>query len=505
MSIRNKLLAYCRACYPCIGIETTEEQLAMADVLYVAEKTGKSVVSWTATSGARMVSPRLQEFSDTSYPTALAQIRERNAIYVLFDYPGLPWEIDPVLTRSFRELLNWAPSEGSMVVVVTPKVTTHPTITNSMVIIDYQLPDEDALKKIVEEICSSAGIEIPMDIYTVISALSGLSTAEASNALALSFAEKGKIDTQILFREKVLAVKKSGLLEIIETDKVGLDGIGGLQNIKNWIRIRSRGFSREAKEYGLNFPKGILITGVPGTGKSLASKAVGRILGFPTLRMDMGAMFNSLVGESERTIRNALALADAMAPCVVWIDEIDKGLSGSSGSGSSDSGVSRRVFGTIVSWMQERDRPVFLVATANDVTALPSEFLRKGRWDEMFAVDIPTLEERMQIAQIHLQKRNRTWDATHITLIAEATDGFTGAEIEAVIVDAMYSAFDEDREVTIEDVLVSARKTIPLSVTAKEKIDDIRKWAKGRAVMAGITENINSNPTTSAATRRFAN
>jgi SpoVK/Ycf46/Vps4 family AAA+-type ATPase len=290
-------------------------------------------------------------------------------------------------------------------------------------------------------------------------------------------------------------VKKSGLLEIAEPDQRGLDAVGGLNVLKAWIMKRKRSYTPAAEAYLLPPPKGVLIVGVPGTGKSLSAKAIGTALGVPTLRLDIGALFNSLVGESESRTRAALNLAEALAPCVVWIDEVDKGLAGASGSGAGDSGVTKRVFGTIITWMQERKRPVFLVATANDVTNLPPEFLR--RWDEIFAVDLPTEEERAAIFYIHLQKRKRMPLAqrfniatdTRASLAITATEEFTGSEIEKVIEAAMYDAFDEDgREFTIDDIISAARRTTPLAQTAKEKIDAIRDWAKTRATWASSKE-----------------
>jgi SpoVK/Ycf46/Vps4 family AAA+-type ATPase len=261
-----------------------------------------------------------------------------------------------------------------------------------------------------------------------------------------------------------------------------LSGIGGLDEMKSYLKERSDSYGPEAEAYRLDAPEGILIVGVPGTGKSLTAKAVGTVFKVPTIKMDMGSLFNSLVGESESRTREALKLAEAMAPCVVWIDEIDKGLAGASGSGSNDSGVTKRVFGTIITWMQERKRPVFLVATANDVTSLPPELIR--RWDEIFAVDLPNRIEREEIFNIQLRKRGRMKMVVD-RLMIDATEGFTGSEIERVVKAAMFTAFsDSRREFNSTDMIAAARKTTPLSVTMKEKVDDIRKWAKTRARFA---------------------
>ena len=356
---------------------------------------------------------------------------------------------------------------------------------------DYALPSKDDLKGIAEAIAKSAGKKFNGDAEDVLRALSGLSTTEAENALALSMVEAKKFCPEIISREKVQGVKKSGLLEIVEPDPRGLDAIGGLDVLKNWITKRKRAFTKEAQEYGLPAPKGIMLVGVPGSGKSLSAKAIGIALSVPTVKLDIGALFNSLVGESEARTRDALKLAEAMAPCVLWTDEIEKGLAGSSGSGSGDSGVTKRVFGTVISWMQERKRPVFLVATANDISGLPPELLRKGRFDEIFAVDLPNDDERTAIFKIHLNKRKRTVLAEQMepgSVPVLSTEGFTGSEIENVIEEAMFNAFDEGRDITMTDLMDAAVATTPLSQTAKEKIEAIREWAKNRARFASTVK-----------------
>jgi SpoVK/Ycf46/Vps4 family AAA+-type ATPase len=312
----------------------------------------------------------------------------------------------------------------------------------------------------------------------------------------LSVIEKGDFDPVVIYREKTKAVKKSGLLDIAEADPRGLDAIGGLDALKSWIKRRRRVWSDEARAFGLPQPKGILLIGVPGTGKSLSAKSIGTALGVPTLRLDVGSLFNSLVGESEARTRDALKLAEALAPCVLWIDEIDKGLAGSGGSGGGDSGVTKRVFGSIISWMQERRRSVFMVATANDVTGLPPELLRKGRFDEIFAVDLPSHEERVAILAIHLKGRQRDPKKFDLEAIADVTDTFTGSEIEACLDEGLFAAFDEGGELETSHLLAAAGSIVPLAVTAKEQIEGIRAWAKSRARFASTRPDESTTPKT---------
>lgn len=485
--MKQRLILYMKAAFPGVAVQTAEEKRIGADILGAAKEAGKALVQWTATEGMKNVFPATKAIQNTEDPVAALAQRLPNTVYMFCDLANFPFDRDPILPRALRDLLTWAPSEGSCIIIVGPSFRPHPTLEKLIVVTDYALPSKDDLKGIAESIAKSAGKKFNGDAEDVLRALSGLSTTEAENALALSIVESGKFCPQIIYREKVAGVKKSGLLEIVDPDPRGLDAIGGLDVLKGWITKRKRAFTKEAEEYGLPAPKGIMLVGVPGSGKSLSAKAIGTALGVPTVKLDIGALFNSLVGESESRTRDALKLAEAMSPCVLWTDEIEKGLAGASGSGSGDSGVTKRVFGTVISWMQERRRPVFLVATANDISGLPPELLRKGRFDEVFAVDLPNDDERTAIFKIHLKKRKRDALAETITpssVAIKTTDGFTGSEIENVVESAMFEAFDEGRDITMTDLMDAAVATTPLSVTASEKIDAIREWASTRARFA---------------------
>ena len=251
--------------------------------------------------------------------------------------------------------------------------------------------------------------------------------------------------------------------------------------LKEWLIRRSGAFGRAAKAYGLPAPKGLLIVGIPGTGKSLTAKATAGAFGLPLLRLDMGCVFGGLVGQSEANLRSVIQTAEAIAPCVLWIDEIEKGFSGSKSNGSTDGGTSSRVFGSFLSWMQEKDKPVFVVATANDVSQLPPEFLRKGRFDEMFFVDLPEALERAQIWDIVIKHHGRKPTDFDTVVLSRACEQFTGAEIEAVFIDAMHEAFAEGREPLPKDILAAMTNTVPLANLMDGQIGALRHWAKGRA------------------------
>jgi SpoVK/Ycf46/Vps4 family AAA+-type ATPase len=314
-------------------------------------------------------------------------------------------------------------------------------------------------------------------------AASGLTTIEAENAFALSVIEGKVIAPAIIAREKAQAVKKNGLLEIIETND-SLESIGGLDVLKTWLLKRKDAFGKRAIEYGLPTPKGLLIIGIPGTGKSLTAKATAKVFGVPLLKLDAGRIFAGLVGQSEANLRSVIQMAEAIAPCVLWLDEIEKGLAGSKSSGATDGGTSARVFGSFISWLQEKRAPVFVVATANDVAQLPPEMLRKGRWDDLFFVDLPNQCEREAIWQIQIAKYERDPKDFDIVQLARATDGLTGSEIESAFTEALYSAFDEAKEPTDLTIAQVLTEFVPLSKLMAEQISGMRNWAKGRARLA---------------------
>jgi SpoVK/Ycf46/Vps4 family AAA+-type ATPase len=336
----------------------------------------------------------------------------------------------------------------------------------------------------------------------LIDSAKGLTTQEAESAFSLAIVEpkeEGKDgpqlwDPKIVMREKCLALRKNGILEYIAVGEGGMGMIGGLDNLKEYVAPLQRAFTPAALEFGLTWPKGILLVGPPGAGKSLGAKAISSTLNMPLLKLDMGRIFQSLVGSSEANIRLAIRVAEAIAPCILWLDEIEKGVSGAS-AGALDSGVSARVLGTLLTWMQEKQTPVFVYATANDVTMLPPELLRKGRFDEMFSVDIPTPRERKEILDIHIRKRGRGQiigtGGNKIDLdqfSGEVTDGFTGAEIEGAIEQALRVAFHNNRDLNSIDLMDAFDSTSPISKTMQERLDAIRKWCAARTRPANRKE-----------------
>ena len=338
------------------------------------------------------------------------------------------------------------------------------------------------------------------EAQALVRAAQGLTLTEAENAFAKGIVNDGVLngsDISLVLKEKQQLIRKSGNLEFYPSD-LKLSEVGGLQNLKHWLLLRGKAFSSQATGFGLPSPKGVLLLGAPGCGKSLTAKAIANSWQMPLLRLDFGKIFSGLVGSSEENMRRALKVAEGISPAVLWIDEIEKGLAGGT-SGTSDGGTGARVFGTFLTWMQEKTSTVFVVATANRIDALPPELLRRGRFDEIFFMDLPTPGSRAEILQIHLKKRNRPIEKFDINQLVSATESFSGAELEHVIVEGLFAAYHENRELETRDILNAIKSTIPLSVTYAEELKRIREWSKTRARPADTSEK--GAPSTPRATR----
>ncbi len=312
----------------------------------------------------------------------------------------------------------------------------------------------------------------------------GLTQDEAEKVYRKAQVTAGRLteeEVNVVLTEKKQLIRRNGILEYIDVDET-IDSVGGLEELKRWLHQRSNAFTERAREYGLPQPKGMLILGIPGCGKSLIAKTTSRLWGLPLLRLDMGRVYDgSMVGRSEANLRNALKTAESISPVILFIDELDKSFAGSGGSADSDGGTSSRIFGSFLTWMQEKSSPVFVMATANRVERLPGEFLRKGRFDEIFFVDLPTKEERQDIFKIHLSKRRREIERFDLEQLSTVSEGFSGAEIEQAVIASMYEAFAQDREFTQLDIIAAVKSTMPLSKTMNEQVTALRDWARQRA------------------------
>ncbi len=484
-----------RARYPILAVQSWEEERVMTNLQAVADNLGKTLMEWSITRGLlryrAAMSPKTEGKKGTRDPVVvLREILDISepAIIVLKDFDGFFKE--SAVKRGLRDLALALRFTYLSVVILAPPFTIPRELEKDLTIVDFPLPSleelEDLVKRIEAEVSQSTDFQITRveeERRRILEAALGLTLAEAENVFAKTLVKTGRLGQEqipIIFSEKRQIVRKSGLLEYVDV-KESIDAIGGLENLKHWLLQRRIAFTERAREFGLPTPKGLLLTGVQGCGKSLSAKAVAALYRMPLLRLDMGAIFGSYVGESESQIRQALSLAQSVSPCVLWIDEIDKGLGGLKGSGSSDSGTTQRVFGTLVTWMQENDKPVFVVATANNITVLPPEILRKGRFDEIFFVDLPDAKSRRGIFAIHLSRLKRDPAAFDVRALAELTDGFSGAEVEAAVIAGLFRALAEDRELETGDISAAIAETFPLSFTMREEINRIRDWAKGRA------------------------
>jgi hypothetical protein len=481
------LTTYLRAGYPGLAVVSSEEARAEAEVASVCAALGRRLHAWSSTEGLVDTS----EARITACPDPLDMLQILDGLFAAEDprhvvlLRDLQLHLDasdPMLVRRLKDILRLAKSKGHTILLLGCRLKLPPELDREITRIDFSLPGIEPLGAVLDGIVDSAGLPDPDPALreAALQSALGLATTEAENAFALSVVETGGISAPVIAREKARTLKRSGLVEVVEAT-TALGEIGGLARLKDWLQGRRGAFSASAKGYGLPAPKGLLIVGIPGTGKSLTAKATASAFGLPLLRLDMGRVFGGIVGQSEANLRAVIQTAEAIAPCVLWIDEIEKGFSGSQSSGSSDGGTSSRVFGSFLSWMQEKDQPVFVVATANDVSKLPPEFLRKGRFDELFFVDLPDARERAAIWDIVIARHGRQPGDFDSAALSRACEQFTGAEIEAVFVDALHEAYAAGREPGPKDILDAMTNTVPLAKLMDGQIAALRNWAKGRA------------------------
>ncbi len=502
--VRDELRVYVRARYPALWLTTDEEERTARMLAALGQELRRPVLSWTCTTGFdearfvldRHVGPRAPGEPVSSAEKARAPDKALDyvmqhpdkALFVLHDLH--PYLEDPVIVRKLRDAVNHARRAFKTVVMVSPVAKVPDDLARDVTVVDVPPPDERELASLLRSFLDSlrsvgrvAVDEDPSLFERVVHAARGLTESQAIQAFsraAVSDMRFGLDDLPVILEEKKQIVRRTGALEYFDHDE-SLATVGGIAGLKQWLASRTRAFGDKAREYGLPQPRGVLLLGVQGCGKSLTAKAIASHWRLPLLRLDVGSVFSPYVGGSEANMRKALATAEALAPVVLWVDEVEKGFGGTTGGGNADAGASLRVFSTFLTWMQERKRPVFVVATANRIADLPPELLRKGRFDEIFFVDLPTREEREAIFAIHLRKRRRDPSRFDLAAVSEATDGFNGAEVELALVSAMYAAFSAGREVETGDVLAAARETVPLSTTMREDIAALRAWASARA------------------------
>lgn len=516
--VKKHLSNLFKARFPIVYIPTWEESRIVEMLRYISVtenliKTRRTLYIWSQTQGVYQYETG-KVVQDTKSPMkALDYIMkcQEPAIFALKDfhvYFGADnAKPDFGVIRRMRDAVEEL--KNSMypknIVLISPSVVLPDDLQKEVSIVEFGLPVLGEIREVLEEMIemNNGKIEISLteqEKLQICRGALGLTLQEVENALARAMVERGRLSIEelsVILDEKNQVIRKTGMLEFVKSD-LKIEDIGGLENLKRWLLKRNKSWSDSAAKYNLPAPKGVLITGVPGCGKSLTAKAISAMWKLPLLRLDMGKIFSGIVGSSEENMRKAILTAEAVAPSILWIDEIEKGFSGVSGSGG-DGGISTRIFGTFLTWMQDKTKPVFVVATANNISGLPSEMLRKGRFDEIFFVDLPTEKERKDIFRLHLKRRltnpeisgGLMNDESLMEELAGKTEGFSGAEIEQTVVAALFEAFSEDRALEKRDLLKVIKNMVPLSVTQSEQIMQIRNWANVRAVAATAREDRN--------------
>lgn len=483
-----------RARYTLLYVMTWEEDRARSLISQVADKQQKVMFEWSITDGLRrVVGPRSEtaEGTRTREPVGVLNTilqSDMPAIYVLKDFHH--YLESPEIIRQVRDLGSALRRTKKTIIILSPILKVPPELEKLVTIVDLPLPTYDDLAALLKDKVGGAAkgghfrINLaPPERDALIRAALGLTMLEAENAFAQAIVQDSVLDggdIQAIIDEKKQIIRKTEVLEYYDVDE-NVSSVGGMEILKDWLRKRVRAFSTEARQYGLPQPRGILLMGVQGCGKSLVAKTIASSWKLPLLRLDMSRIFQGYIGSSESNMRKAMSIAESIAPVVLWIDEIEKAFSGVAGSGSSDSGTTARVVGSFLTWMQEKSSPVFVVATANDVRGLPPELLRKGRLDEVFFVDLPRSAERAEIFEIHLKRKRRDPAKFDIPALVAKSRGFSGAEIEQAIVAAMHDSFFDNREVETADILRSLHETVPLSQTMREQIKLLREWSRDRA------------------------
>jgi SpoVK/Ycf46/Vps4 family AAA+-type ATPase len=475
LEFMRELRSLLRSPYALIHIETHEEERAVDLISRLVARDDRPLWQWSATTGFG------GEPSQGNMWAALAQIEsaEEKGVFLFKDV--LPLLEDPLMRRRLREVEFQCARSGKTLVFVGPEPILYEEFAKDLTRLSMPLPDREVIRMQYEAIFPAEHFgDLPHEV--IIAGALGLTQREAHRAFhrvrsQLIEARQKKVPFDIeesILKEKQRLVAANEALEFYSLGE-GMGDVGGMDNLKQWLTERQKAFGDEARAYGLPAPKGLLLIGVQGCGKSLTSKAVARHWGLPLLRLDMGAVFDGK-RSPEEALRQSLKTCDALAPCVLWLDEIEKGF-----AGSQEDGRAVRVLGSLLTWQQEKRTPVFLVATANKVDALPPELLRKGRFDEVFFVDLPDVHERKDILKIHLAKRARQVPEKLVEDIAEMCEYYSGAELEQVVIAAMYTAFADGREIDKEDLVFAVQETVPLYKTYEEQIKALREWAHERA------------------------
>jgi MoxR-like ATPase len=506
------VVALLRARNPLLWVVTREEARVEKYLFEAAASAGYLAQTWDIAAGFATIGGkplRSYENGEGDPDGSLTFIGEQSGsrgVWIMRDLPTwINGPTGPITLRRLRNLAQSLPSrvtdDAQAIIVISPTNDVPAELSNTTTVLEWPLPDREEIAALLDATLDSLDDKQRKAAVTndsreaAIDAAVGLSGEEAQATFARSLVQLKRIDPAIIAAEKQRVVSREGILEWFDPLPGGLNAVGGLENLKSWLVSRAAAYSPQAREYGLPSPKGALLCGVPGCGKSLTAKAIATAWGVPLLRLDLGALKSKYVGESEGNLRKALEVIAAIGRCVVWIDEIEKALDGAT-SGSADGGVSADALGAILSWMQDRQGEAFVIATANNAEKLPPELLRKGRFDEVWWVDLPTSDERASIINAALKAHGRDNAKTgkvNPRAIASCTELFTGAEISALVPEALFTAFNDGmREVSTDDLMAAAKDVVPLARSASEKITRLREFWLGRARPASAAEQVKS-------------
>lgn len=489
MSFRKEFELLLRARYPLIYIPTYEEERVEVVIKEESQKQGnRAVYTWDFVDGYAG-NPNDTGFARRNPLQALEFVEKlpasAAAVFVLRDFHRFLEDVS--VSRKLRNLAKLLKSQPKNLVIISPKLAIPEDLGEVLTVLEFPLPAPPEIKVEIERLLLATGQSIGTKFLDeLVRSCQGLSMERIRRVLARAIATHGELqpeDVELVLEEKRQTIRQTQILDFYPTSEK-ISDIGGLDNLKDWLLRRGGGFTEKARAYGLPYPRGLLLVGIQGTGKSLTAKAIAHHWHLPLLRLDVGRLFAGLVGESESRTRQMIQVAEALAPCILWIDEIDKAFSGLGSKG--DAGTTSRVFGTFITWLAEKTSPVFVVATANDIGALPPEMLRKGRFDEIFFVGLPSQEERQEIFTVHLSRlRSHNLKSYDLQRLAYETPDFSGAEIEQTLVEAMHIGFSQNRDFTSDDILEAASQIIPLARTATEQIQFLQEWAKaGKARLA---------------------
>ncbi|UXE59596.1 MAG: AAA family ATPase [Woronichinia naegeliana WA131] len=489
MSFQDEFELLLRACYPLLYIPTTEEERVETAIADCGQRLGKrAIYIWDFVEGYQD-NPNNENIGKRNPLQALEFVEKLpdqvGGIFILRDFHRFLEDVS--IARKLRNLARRLKSQPKNVVILSPQLQIPTDLAEVLTVVDFPLPTNPEIKTEIQRLLATTGQSLnPKLLDDLARAAQGLSLERIRRVLTRCLASHSQIeadDVELMLAEKRQSIRQTQILDFYPATEQ-INDIGGLDNLKDWLLRRGGAFSERARSYGLPYPRGLLLVGIQGTGKSLTAKAISHHWHLPLLRLDVGRLFGGLVGESESRTRQMISLAEALAPCVLWIDEIDKAFSGVDSRG--DGGTSSRVFGTFITWLAEKSSPVFVVATANNIQTLPPEMLRKGRFDEIFFVGLPAQVEREAIFNVHLSHlRPHHLKEYDIKRLAYETPDFSGAEIEQTLIEAMHIGFSQNRDFTTDDILEAASQIIPLARTAQEQIQFLQDWAAaGKARLA---------------------